>query len=64
MLFYNRLGRKDITENVTFAKRPEGIEQSSHANIWRECNPGRGKEKDSNESSPASQLLYTTFSSR
>lgn len=26
MSFYNRLGRKEITEKVTFSQRPEGTE--------------------------------------
>ena len=61
MSFYNRLGRKEITEKMTFSQRPEGIEWSSNADMWKECNPGRGKDKDSNKSSPASKLLYATF---
>lgn len=47
MLLYNKMGREGVTENVTFAQRPEAIEKSSHVDIWRECYPGRGK--DSNE---------------
>lgn len=35
MLFYNKMGREGVTENATFAQRPEGIEKSSHVDIWR-----------------------------
>lgn len=47
MLFYNKVDKECVTENVTFAQRPEGIEKLSHVDIWGDCNPGSETEKKS-----------------